>query len=216
MTLPFTAGQFYEVFRAYNEAVWPAQAALLALAILAMVFVALPRPWSGRAISGVLALFWAWMAIAYHVAFFAKINPLAPAFAALFLAGAVTFLWVGVAGNRLQFRVGGGASPWAGALLILYALVLYPLWSWIAGHGYPAMPTFGLPCPTTIFTVGILCFLTRPYPRSVFVVPLMWSLFAGQAAFLLDVPQDLGLFAAAAMAAFMMIRSRPRPDSRPA
>ncbi|HEY0844823.1 MAG TPA: DUF6064 family protein [Noviherbaspirillum sp.] len=216
MTLPFTVGQFYDVFRAYNDAVWPAQAGLLALAVAAASLVMVPRPWSGRAVSGILALLWAWMAIGYHLAFFTTINPLAYGFAAVFLAGALVFVWQGVVGNRLRYRLCGSAMPLTGSLLILFALVLYPLWLWGDGHRYPATPTFGLPCPTTIFTVGILCFLTRPYPRAVFVVPLLWSLFGAQAAFMLNVPPDLGLFAAAAVAALMMARSRPRPDSQPA
>lgn len=206
MQLPFTVEQFYDVFRAYNDAVWPMQLLLLALAVAALAFLAVPRAWSCRAISAILALFWAWMAFAYHFAFFTQINKLAYAFGGVSIAGAALFLWQGTIRNRLQFRARGGVYPWAGGVLIVFALVLYPLWSWLVGHQYPAMPTFGLPCPTTIFTIGMLAFLTAPYPRSPLVVPLMWCLVGGSAAFLLGVPQDLGLFAAAALTAILLAR----------
>lgn len=208
MQLPFTAEQFFNIFHAYNDAVWPMQILLLALALAAVLFVAVPRDWSGRAVSGILALFWGWLAIAYHLAFFTRINRLAYVFAAVSLAGALVFLWQGVIRNRLQFRIRGGVHPWLGSLLILFALLVYPLWSAYAGHRYPAMPTFGLPCPTTIFTVGMLSFLTAPYPRLPVVVPLLWSVFGAQAAFLLGVPQDLELIAAALVALLLIVRKQ--------
>ena len=34
MNLPFTAEQFFDVFRRYNESVWPAQLALNAIALI--------------------------------------------------------------------------------------------------------------------------------------------------------------------------------------
>jgi hypothetical protein len=97
--------------------------------------------------------------VAYHVAFFSKINPMAYAFAAVSLAGAVLLFWHGVVRRSLEFRFIKHARSIVGLLLIIFALLLYPAWSHLAGTLYPAMPTFGLPCPTTIFTVGMLAFL---------------------------------------------------------
>ena len=89
MPLPFSTEQFHAVFSAYNEAVWPAQGVLLAAAGATLVLAALPRAFSGAAISALLALLWAWMGLAYHLAFFSAINPLARLFAVLSLAGAL-------------------------------------------------------------------------------------------------------------------------------
>lgn len=47
MQLPFTVEQFFDVIRAYNMAVWPAQVVLLVLAVAAIVLVVFPRRWSG-------------------------------------------------------------------------------------------------------------------------------------------------------------------------
>lgn len=208
--LPFTSEQFFGVFAAYNESVWPAQVLLHALAILALVLVALPRDRSGQAISAILALLWLWLALAYHLAFFASINPLAHVFAAVSATGALLFAWQGVVLRRLNFRFTRSGRTLVGMALVVFALVIYPAWSIHAGHGYPSMPTFGLPCPTTLFTIGLLAFLVLPYPRSTLVVPVLWSLVGAQAAFLLDVPQDLGLLVAAAVGGYLFVRASAR------
>lgn len=214
--LPFTTQQFFAVFDAYNEAVWPAQVVLLALAVAAVLAVALRRPWSDRFVSAILALLWLWLALAYHLAFFAAINPLAYAFAAMSAAGALAFAWQGVVRRKLHFRFALDGRGTVGAALVVYALVIYPVWSVHAGHGYPAMPTFGLPCPTTLFTIGLLAFLVPPYPRSVLMAPVLWSLVGVQAAFLLGVHQDLGLFFAAAVGGFLIARAPTRiPQALP-
>lgn len=208
MDLPFTIEQFFGVFRDYNEALWPVQPVLIGLALLTIGLIASPRPWSGAAVSIVLALLWSWLALAYHVAFFASINPLAYLFAALSLAGALVFVWQGAIRRRLEFRVRYGLRAPIGIALVTFALVVYPLWSWYAGHRYPAMPTFGLPCPTTVFTIGVLAFAVPPYPRSPLVAPLLWSAIGAQAAFLLDVPQDLSLILAAVVGLGLLVRAR--------
>ena len=208
MQLPFTIEQFYGVFREYNTSVWPAQILLVALAVVAVALVVVPRRWSGAGISSILAFLWAWLGLAFHLAFFTGINPGAYVFAGVSLAGAVIFLWQGVLRRKLEFRVVRSFRTVVGLILIVFALIMYPVWSHYAGHLYPAIPSFGLPCPTTIFTVGMLAFLVAPYPRSPFVVPVLWCLVGVQAAFLLGVPQDLGLGVAGIVGIVLLARSR--------
>jgi hypothetical protein len=109
--------------------------------------------------------------------------------------------------QRLAFRIRRDARSAFGVLLIGYALVAYPLWSIAIGHRYPELPTFGLPCPTTLLTIGMLGFLQPPYPRGVLVAPLAWSLIGAQAAFLLGVTPDLALLVAAAAAVVFIVRN---------
>lgn len=210
MDLPFTVEQFYDVFRQYNELVWPAQVILWGLAAVALVLVFVPQDWSGLAVSYILAFLWAWLAVAYHFLLFSRINPLAYAFGGMSLAGALVFVWQGAIRRRLRFAWVGGICGASGVTLIAFALVVYPLWSWLAGHGYPSMPTFGLPCPTTIFSIGLLAFLAPPYPRSPFVVPILWCVVGTQAAILLRVPQDLGLVVAGVAGLVFVAKAKPR------
>jgi hypothetical protein len=207
MHLPFTVDEFYDVFRDYNEALWPAQVVLLGLALVAIILVLRPRRWAGVVVSAILAFLWAWLAVAYHLAFFTRINPLAYVFSGVSLVGALAFLWQGVIRRRLQFAWDGGRRALVGAALIAFALIMYPAWSWYAGHRYPSMPTFGLPCPTTILTIGMLAFLVAPYPRSTHVVPILWCFVGAQAAFLLGVTQDLALAAAGAVGLVLLAKA---------
>jgi hypothetical protein len=208
MQLPFTAAQFFDVFRAYNEAVWPAQVALHILALVALGLVFRPQPWSGVAVSAILALLWAWLGLAYHLAFFAAINPLAYVFAGLSVAGAAVFFWQGVVRRRLEFRWSNTPRAIAGLALVIFSLVVYPVWSTYTGHPYPTLPSFGLPCPTTLFTLGLLGLAVSPYPRSPLVVPVAWCFVGAQAAFLLGVQADLSLIAAGLFGIVLFLRAR--------
>ena len=107
MQLPFTGEQFFDLFVAYNEALW---LAVVALWIASTVVVALrlsARHHHDRRVSALLVAHWAWSALAYHVAFFTRINPAAWLFAALFLAQAVLVFRVGRKAP-LAFRWGLG------------------------------------------------------------------------------------------------------------
>ena len=208
MKLPFTAQQFFDVFVQYNQSVWPAQIILNLAALAAIVYLFYRRSYSGRLISGTLALLWAWTGIIYHLIFFMEINKAALVFGIIFLFGSGAFLWAGVIKNRLHYDTTNFSQRILGAGLIGFGLIIYPLLSWKFGHSYPAMPTFGLPCPTTIFTIGILCFLCKPYPRYVWLAPVLWSVIGSQAAFLLGVYQDLGLLVAGIIGLLSIIRHR--------
>jgi hypothetical protein len=196
MKMPFTVEQFFDVFARYNETVWPIQVILNLLALVAVVLLYRGEPSASRGISALLSFLWGWMAIAYHFMFFAAINPAAWFFGAIFVAGAFWFAWIGVVKGAMQLQIRGGVRGWAAWTLIAFALVVYPLLGYLLGHRYPAIPTFGLPCPTTIFTLGMLLFSKAPLPRSVFVVPLLWAAVGSIAAFQLGVLQDLGLLVA--------------------
>lgn len=193
--LPFTADEFFGVFRSYNAAVWPMQLVLNGAALAAVALLAFG--WH-RAIAAVLAALWAWAGIAYHLVFFLPINPAAALFGAAFLAAAAVFAWHGVVRGRLRFEPRRSARCAAGYALIAYALVVYPLASFLLRGGPAAAPSFGLPCPLTIFTLGMLAFVGSPYPRVVLLVPVLWTLVGSQAALGLRVYEDFGLLAAGA------------------
>jgi len=212
MTLPFDVEQFFAVFARYNTAVWPGQVILLALAAgaVALAWHSQGDVWMDRAVATVLALLWIWMGVVYHIGFFRAINPAAVLFGALFVAEGLLLAWYGVLHHGLEFRPTGARGA-AGTALLAYAFFIYPLLNGLAGHRYPATPTFGLPCPTTIFTFGLL--LWAEHRRwSVLVVPLVWSVVGGSAALLLRVPADVGLLAAGVVAgALSFYKPKPTP-----
>lgn len=78
------------------------------------------------------------------------------------------------------------------------------------------MPTFGVPCPTVIFTFGVLTWCLRPVPRSVLVVPVLWALLGVSAATSLGAVEDLGLPIAALLALGVILRPLAhRPHHEP-
>jgi hypothetical protein len=152
------------------------------------------------------------MAIVYHWAFFTRINDAAWAFGAVCLAGAIAFAWFGVAKHAIRVDTSPGAQAAVGWLLIAFALVVYPAIGKVVGHQYPAAPTFGLPCPTTIFTIGVLMLTTPRTPRVVYVAPVLWTIVGSSAAFLLGVYEDLGLVVAGCAAVWAATRNKARGD----
>jgi len=196
MNLPFTQQQFFEVFSRYNEDAMPLQLGLFLLGLSAFGAMVVRRRDSDRVISAILAALWAWMGIVYHLMYFREVNPAATLFGAVFLGAAAVFAWTGAVRGRLVFDGGSRVRRITGHALVAYALVGYPLLSAMLGREFPGMPTFGLPCPTTIFTIGMLAFLSAPFPRTVFVVPIAWALVGSQAAWLLGVYEDMGLLIA--------------------
>lgn len=193
-TLPFTRDQFFDVFAAYNTAVWPA--AWVAYALGAGIAAALlrPRPGRERLVAGGLAAMWLWTGVAYHLLHFAAINRAAIGFGALFVLQGLLIADAGLRRRGLVFGAvpgGRGALGWG---LVAYAFV-YPLLGLAFGHAYPALPLFGIaPCPVTLFTFGVLLLATR-VPRRLVVVPGIWAVIGGSAAALLGVPQDWVLLA---------------------
>lgn len=88
-----------------------------------------PRRGSGVAVSAILGILWAWIAVAYHFAFFARISLAAYGFAALSAAGAAVFIWQGVIRRKLTFQWLSSSKAVAEASRIVFALVVYPVWS---------------------------------------------------------------------------------------
>lgn len=192
MQLPFTREQFFDVFTAYNTTLWPGVLALwIASVIMAvLLFKRSPRA-SDRVIGTLLAVHWAWSAIAYHIAFFTSINPAAWFFAALFLVEAVLFLWWSTIRGSLRFAAESSAWAPIAWVLIGYSLV-YPAINAAQHHTFSRIPIFGVPCPTTILTAGLLM-LATPRSWALSLVPIVWSAIGGSAASLLGVRADYAL-----------------------
>jgi hypothetical protein len=208
----FTREQFFEVFTAYNQAVWPAQILLVLLAIIATWYAVKARPHASRLVAFVLALLWLWTAAVYLLGFLAPVNPAAYVFAVLFLIQAALFIRAGMQ-RRLSGRKNRDGYGLAGAILVLYALFIYPAVGLAAGHAYPAAPTFGAPCPVTIFTFGLLLICERRVPGYLLIVPFLWALGGASAIWLFGVVEDAVLPIAGILGSLLILH-RNRSISR--
>src|SRR5687768_17487235 len=152
--MPFTADAFLDVFAAYNKALWPFAVVSWAITVVVVALFVSGRPRSTALLRILLAGHWLWAGVMYHAFFFAAINPAAWVFAAVFVINAILLLTVRPFDSSSAARRGSTRHA-ISTVLMVYAL-LYPAVAWADGFIYPRMPTFGVPCPTTILTIGFL------------------------------------------------------------
>jgi hypothetical protein len=211
MQLPFTTEEFMRVFERYNVSVWPAQLGLYALALVALLsfyWNVLP---TRKIVFAILSLLWAWTGLVYHVGYFSSINPLAYFFGAMFCVQSLIFFYFGVIRDKVPLIRRLDLQTVIGLFLVFYALIIYPAIGFAMGRIYPKAPTFGTPCPTTIFTFGILLFSAKRVPFFFLLIPLLWSLVGFSAAVSLGVVEDIGLMVFAVASTAILTLMKPVP-----
>ena len=177
MQMPFTAEQFLNVFRLYNGSFPFMPIVTYATGLGALLLAARDGDRKDRAILSILGFFWIWNGVAYHIGFFRAINPAAAIFGAVFVLQGVLLIVAAAKGKSMRMTLARTPKAKLGLLFILYAMVVYPILGHLLGHGYPASPVFGMaPCPTTIFTIGVLLLARGNVPIYLLVVPLLWSI----------------------------------------
>lgn len=210
MKLPFTLEEFLRVFEEYNLSVWPTQLLFYALAIVSIISIFKWKTQSDRIVYSILAFFWFWMGIVYHLIYFSRINKAAYVFGAVFIAQGIVFLYFGFIKKRTQFKFNPDFSGIIGIVMILYALIIYPVLGYALGHVFPRTPTFGAPCPTTIFTFGILLFSINRISWYMLIIPFLWSLIGFSAAISLSVKEDFGLVIAGVTTTIILLFLKPK------
>ena len=180
------------------------------LGLAAISFAIRRFDFSNKIISAILAFLWLWIGLVYHIAFFSSINPAAYAFGALNIAQGIVFFLYGVAKPKLSFGYRANFYGIMGLILVIYAMLLYPMLGHVLGHVYPKAPTFGVPCPTTIFTFGLLLWTNSKVSKAVLIIPFVWSLVGFTATFKLGILEDTGLLVAGLVGvALIIIRDKP-------
>ncbi len=204
--IPFTTEQFLQVFEKYDRAIYPFQFALIIVAIATVFLAASRKPFANKLISCSLGFLWLWTGIVYHLIFFTAISPPAYVFGTLFIIQGLLFLYEGVVKNRLSFRFIQKFYGIFGAIFIAYSLVIYPLIGYALGRVFPTAQTFGVPCPTTIFTFGLLLWTDKRFSLGLLIIPVLWSLVGTLAAFSFGIKEDFGLLVAGTIGTTMIIR----------
>jgi len=205
MNMPFSSKEFIQVIVTYNQAVWPIQIVLTFIAFLSLMLIWKKNEARSQIASGILGGYWIWMGIVYHWIHFTSINKAAWVFGGLFLLQGALFIYDAVVARKLLFSLNDSGSRVLTWLFLGYALLLYPVIGTMVGHAYPQLPTFGLPCPTTIFTFGILLTSVRRIPIRLLIIPALWSIIGFSAALNFGVYEDVGLLVAAILGTLTII-----------
>lgn len=209
MNPPFTIEQFLTVFATYNAAIWPFQIAAYGVVVVALWALFVPQSRLVRLAFALMSILWAVTGIGYHLMFFAMINPIAPVFAAFFVLQAVLFLASAARPEDLQLRLGRDFRSIAGLATLSYALAIYPILGIWAGHGLLKGPMFGVaPCPTTIFTIGMLLIARGRWVIWLSIIPILWSMIGLAAAIQLGIPEDMAMPLVGAILAAVLLGTR--------
>jgi hypothetical protein len=197
------------MFAAYNETIWPVQVLAYALGLVAVALVIWHPRGSNRLIPGILAASWAWLSVAFLLIAMRTIDggPGPLVFGVAFLLQAALWLIAGVLRANLRFDTKLTRFSIVGWMFIAYALVIYPLLGILAGHVYPRQPIFGVaPCPTVIFTFGLLLLTAARVPKYLLVVPFTWAVTSGISAPLnFAIYEDFGLVASGVIGTILLI-----------
>ena len=210
MRIPFTSDEFLGVFAAYNQAVWPLPLIFAIAAILSVLIVLKNDTRSQWIVPGLLSVLWVWMGVVYHLTFFTSINPAAYVFGSVFILQGLLFLFAGLFRKSIRFRFEMKWTNVVALFVLAYGLILYPLIGYWSGRAYPHMPTFGVPCPTTIFTFGVLLLSVNRVPWYLIIIPCLWSVIGFTAALKLSITEDYGLLISCLVAIPLLIL-KPRP-----
>ena len=207
MQIPFTIKEFLEVFKNYNQSVFPIQIIFYLLVFYGLYLLFKNHKHENIFLNSLVAFLWLWIGIVYQLIFFTTINKAAYAFGILFIIQGFMFAYFGAYKNLVSFKFSNSVSVITGIIFIVYALIIYPILGYLLGHQYPYSPTFGLPCPTVIFTFGLLLFTDDKIPVYLLIIPLLWSLIGFSAAVNLSVYEDFGLLIAGLLGFVLIIFS---------
>jgi hypothetical protein len=145
MKIPFSVDEFLNVFERYNLSLWPIQIFFYILALIAVTVIFKRNNNSSQIVMYILAFFWAWMGVVYHIIYFSSINKAAYLFGTIFLLQSFFFLYFGVIEKKIQLEFNLNLSGIIALVFLAYSLILYPLIGHFMGHIYPRTPTFGVP-----------------------------------------------------------------------
>ena len=194
---------FFTTLQVYNDTFWPMILLTYVLGLVAVYLAGRKPRHSDKVVSAILGVLWIWTGAVFCIAFY---GPTEAEFLGvpmpgiwyvsglLFVVQGFLFVVSGVLKSSLSFAVGGDGYSVVGALMVLYALVIYPIIGFLTGHGYPRYPIFGVaPCPVTIFTFGLLLWTDKHVPRLLVIIPLIWALMGVMAVVGLQIWADVGL-----------------------
>lgn len=190
-------------FGMYNLLIWPMQVVAYLLCIAALVLAVVRIRYSNRIVAAILAFFWLWLGIVFWLRS-ASAFPPGYVFGALCIIQGVLFL-VGVARPNVSFRMGTDVYSIVGILFIAYAMIGYPVLGYLVGHIYPQTVLVGIfPCPTTVFTLGLLLCTDGKVPKYLLIVPLLFSL-SGFLWTYIGIVEDIGLIIAGFLGTPMIV-----------
>ena len=210
MNISLTLEQMLSVFEAYNTATWIIQIVACLLGITAVFLTVKTSAYSSRIITAILSLIWLWTGIVFCIMYWAPGFTPSYGYAALYIIQGIIF-FTGILKPKLSFRFTADIYSFLGILFIVYSMVGYTLVGYFLGHIYPQSVSIILaPCPTVVFTFGILLLTDKKVPKYILIIPLLWSL-CGIMPVYMGIREDIGLIIAGVLGTtLILVRDRKK------
>ncbi|MFN2387444.1 MAG: DUF6064 family protein [Thermoanaerobaculia bacterium] len=187
--LLFSSQTYYRLFELYNAAIWPAQVVAVVLAIGILLLLRRPAEGQGRLVAGILAAFWLWIAIRFHLRRYATINWAAVYFAWAFGLEAALLIWTGIVRRGLEFAPRADRVGRIGVGIFLFALFIAPLIGPLLGRSWGQVEILGVaPDPTAVATLGLLLAVSGRVRWELLLIPLGWCAVSGATLWTLGAP----------------------------
>ena len=189
--LPYDAQALFALYARYLHELWLFALPLLILMLSMLAWIPRGGPAIGRIVAGVLALGWLWVGLVFPGFYFTDLNFAAPLYAGLFILQGLLLSWQGGLRGRLVFGYRRDAAGWVGWLILLYALVAYPLLDYLDGHTAVLRLSGLAPGSNVLLTTGLLLHTAGRVPWYLFVIPVIWAFIAGFSGWVLGLWADL-------------------------
>lgn len=174
--LLFSPATNFRLLEMHNAALWPLHILTIGVGISLAVLLRSGWPHRDRAVGGILAACWLWVAWSFFLGRYASINWAAPWFAALFAVQAVLSLLAGFAGGGQGF---GTARSRAESALFLVLLFVQPA-AGLLGRPWRQAEVFAIaPDPTAMATLGALILAPRQSAWLLSPIPVLWCAIGG-------------------------------------
>jgi hypothetical protein len=204
----FNPDDFFIILERYNVNFWPLQVIAFIMALISTILALTSFKYASKIILTTLIVFWLWTGVVFSAVYWAEIYVYAYMFAALWVIQVILFIFAFFR-NQVSFRFGISTNGIVGLIFILYAIAGYQLFGHFIGHAYPRFFPVGMvPCPTVIFTFGILLLAEKNLPKYLIIIPFI-SALAGILAASNNIIEDFGLVAAGLIGSVLiMIKNR--------
>lgn len=182
---------FWRTISEYNQATWIAQVAINGIGlVLTVLLYVKPNRGTKIAFKLFLTFCFGWIAIVFFLLHGSvELNKYVTA--TLFGLMSILFI-VDVFINKTEFIRNTKYSKWAYLLYILF--FTYPFLSLALGKHFPAITTWLMPCPLTVFAIAVMISFFPRIDYKIFVLLILWALGGLPKIFMFKVPEDVILF----------------------
>ncbi len=211
--LSFSIEEFLLVLESYNLDIWPLQIVVYVLIILVLFFSLKPTKYSTKIVLSILSFLWLFNGIVFCFLYWAPTHIFGYIFGVCCVVQGLMFIY-SISKSDITMSSPDKTYTLTGILFVLYAIIGYQIFGYYLGHIYPEFFSVGLvPCPTTIFTLGIFLIINKSIPIKYFVIPLMISLGGFLAAYN-GIYEDIGLIIAGIISTILIYKEMRRLKER--